>query len=48
MSDQKNLQLYYTNNNHNSMRTSICRSIYIDISVKIGISISKNICISTK
>ena len=47
MSDQRICD-YITTNNHNSMRTSICRSINIDISVKIGISISKSICISTK
>ena len=47
MSDQR-ICNYINTNNHNSMRTSICRSINIDISVKIGISISKSICINTK
>ena len=39
---------YIRTNNHDSMRTSICRNIDVDISVKSGISISKSICISTK
>ena len=47
MPDQT-IRNYINTNNHNSMRTSICRSINIDISIKIGISISKSICISTK